>query len=79
MNKFSFSVLIFFLFFILFIAQFGIFVESKDELLLVQAFWRHGDRWPITTYANDPIKEDRWLQGWGQLTPVKFNFFNDIR
>jgi len=37
MNKFSFCVLIFFLFFILFIAQFGIFVESKDELLLVQA------------------------------------------
>jgi lysosomal acid phosphatase len=44
----------------------------NDELLLVEAVWRHGDRSPTDTFPSDPNREDKWPQGWGQLTPVFF-------
>uniref|UniRef100_A0A7E4WA92 acid phosphatase n=1 Tax=Panagrellus redivivus TaxID=6233 RepID=A0A7E4WA92_PANRE len=43
---------------------------SSDELLFVQAVWRHGDRSPTRTFKTDPYKEDSWPQGWGQLSAL---------
>uniref|UniRef100_F1L5M3 acid phosphatase n=1 Tax=Ascaris suum TaxID=6253 RepID=F1L5M3_ASCSU len=40
-----------------------------DDLLMVQVLWRHGDRSPTKTFANDPNQESAWPLGWGQLTP----------
>uniref|UniRef100_A0A183CMG3 acid phosphatase n=1 Tax=Globodera pallida TaxID=36090 RepID=A0A183CMG3_GLOPA len=45
------------------------FSIASDELLLVQALWRHGDRSPTGTFRSDPNQEDAWPQGWGQLSP----------
>ncbi|KAE9547264.1 hypothetical protein FO519_009524 [Halicephalobus sp. NKZ332] len=39
-----------------------------DELLFVQAIWRHGDRTPAATYPTDPYINYSWPQGWGALT-----------
>ncbi|KAL3083928.1 hypothetical protein niasHT_036499 [Heterodera trifolii] len=42
---------------------------TNDELILVQALWRHGDRSPTGTFRTDPNQEEVWPQGWGQLSP----------
>uniref|UniRef100_A0AC34F4P4 Acid phosphatase n=1 Tax=Panagrolaimus sp. ES5 TaxID=591445 RepID=A0AC34F4P4_9BILA len=41
---------------------------AADDLIFVQAIWRHGDRSPTETFTKDRNQEDAWVQGWGQLT-----------
>ncbi|VDN19217.1 unnamed protein product [Gongylonema pulchrum] len=44
---------------------------SVEELLYVQAVWRHGDRAPSKLpYPNDVNNETMWPRGWSQLTNV---------
>uniref|UniRef100_A0A914XP43 Uncharacterized protein n=1 Tax=Plectus sambesii TaxID=2011161 RepID=A0A914XP43_9BILA len=43
-------------------------LSNGDELLFVQALWRHGDRAPANTYPKDLYQESAWPQGWGQLS-----------
>ncbi|KAL3998045.1 Histidine phosphatase (branch 2) family protein [Acanthocheilonema viteae] len=45
--------------------------ESDEELVYVQAIWRHGDRAPNhLPYPNDKYKETAWPRGWGQITNI---------
>uniref|UniRef100_A0A0K0FF07 Histidine acid phosphatase family protein n=1 Tax=Strongyloides venezuelensis TaxID=75913 RepID=A0A0K0FF07_STRVS len=49
--------------------QIALTKEIEDELIFVQAIWRHGDRAPSKLpYPNDVHNEDKWDNGWGQLT-----------
>ncbi|VDK72801.1 unnamed protein product [Onchocerca ochengi] len=41
---------------------------AGDDLLLLQAIWRHGDRAPIGSCKGCPIQQEHWPQGLGQLT-----------
>ncbi|XP_054450841.1 prostatic acid phosphatase isoform X2 [Pteronotus mesoamericanus] len=43
---------------------------APKELKFVALVFRHGDRSPIETFPNDPIKESSWPQGFGQLTQL---------
>ncbi|OZC08952.1 hypothetical protein X798_04039 [Onchocerca flexuosa] len=45
--------------------------ESDEELVYVQAIWRHGDRAPNKLpYPNDAYNETAWPRGWGEITNV---------
>ncbi|VDK68845.1 unnamed protein product [Litomosoides sigmodontis] len=44
---------------------------NGEELVYVQAIWRHGDRAPThLPYPNDEYNETVWPRGWGQITNV---------
>lgn len=44
---------------------------TTQDLIYVQAIWRHGDRAPdYLPYPNDAYNETAWPHGWGQLTDV---------
>uniref|UniRef100_A0A7E4V8L6 acid phosphatase n=1 Tax=Panagrellus redivivus TaxID=6233 RepID=A0A7E4V8L6_PANRE len=47
-----------------------VFDTPSDELIFVQAIWRHGDRSPTETFPNDTYQEKDWPQGWGQLSAL---------
>ncbi|GAB1286574.1 Lysosomal acid phosphatase [Apodemus speciosus] len=40
------------------------------SLRFVTLLYRHGDRSPVKTYPKDPYQEEKWPQGFGQLTKV---------
>ncbi|XP_076098914.1 lysosomal acid phosphatase-like [Mytilus galloprovincialis] len=40
----------------------------KQELVLLQVLYRHGDRSPVAVYPKDPNTELSWPMGLGQLT-----------
>ncbi|CEF71526.1 Histidine phosphatase superfamily, clade-2-containing protein [Strongyloides ratti] len=43
--------------------------KIDGDLIFVQAIWRHGDRAPSDLpYPNDVHTENKWEDGWGQLT-----------
>ncbi|KRZ03297.1 Lysosomal acid phosphatase [Trichinella zimbabwensis] len=42
--------------------------SSELELIFTQVLYRHGERTPLSTYPNDPYKEDAWPNGFKQLT-----------
>uniref|UniRef100_A0A915Q1J6 BURP domain-containing protein n=1 Tax=Setaria digitata TaxID=48799 RepID=A0A915Q1J6_9BILA len=53
------------------VIQLGNGNESEEELIYVQAIWRHGDRAPTKLpYPNDEHDEIAWPRGWGQITNV---------
>lgn len=41
---------------------------TNGTVRLVQVLYRHGDRSPTHTYANDLYNESHWPQGYGQLS-----------
>ena len=45
-----------------------LFSVAADQLVLVQAVWRHGDRTPAVFLPNDPNVNYSWPQGLGELT-----------
>ncbi|VDN02625.1 unnamed protein product [Thelazia callipaeda] len=45
------------------------YIEMEEEIIYVQAIWRHGDRAPNNLpYPIDRYTETSWPRGWGQLT-----------
>lgn len=56
-------------------AEVGPVLNQKTLLLCRQTIfftqlYRHGDRSPVKTYPKDPYQEEKWPQGFGQLTKV---------
>ncbi|XP_054273281.1 prostatic acid phosphatase-like isoform X1 [Macrosteles quadrilineatus] len=50
-------------------AAFGKDPEGRTTLSHVSIIFRHGEKNPTSSYANDPYKESLfWPEGWGQLT-----------
>lgn len=48
------------------------YATSNDELIYVQAVFRHGHRAPHQLpYPNDIYNETYWHYGWSQLTNVR--------
>lgn len=43
---------------------------AGDELLFIQAFWRHGDRTPYSLCPNDKNTASTWPGGLGELTSL---------
>uniref|UniRef100_A0A0K0EA52 Acid phosphatase n=1 Tax=Strongyloides stercoralis TaxID=6248 RepID=A0A0K0EA52_STRER len=59
------------LLYLIIVIEFAIAAKSKKELIFVQAIWRHGDRSPTKLiYKNDIYTEDKWENGWGQLSDL---------
>ncbi|KAM3728436.1 Testicular acid phosphatase [Dirofilaria immitis] len=50
-----------------------------EDLIYVQAIWRHGDRAPHQLpYPNDLNDEKSWLRGWSQLTNTGMKQLYDL-
>lgn len=51
--------------------------DANDELICASVVYRHGNRSIISTYPNDPYKDEKWWpDGFGELNNVIF--FNFI-
>lgn len=53
---------------ILVLQFFFVAATFADELVLAQVVFRHGDRSPITVCKSDEYQEDKWPQGFGELS-----------
>ncbi|KAF7247924.1 Lysosomal acid phosphatase [Varanus komodoensis] len=51
---------------------FSLLLQSATarELKFVVTVYRHGDRSPVSSFPTNPVSEDVWPQGYGQLTKI---------